>query len=763
MADTALWWFKGEELFLRAGDITWAITALGSQMVRIRVNPGQEWSQPETGHQSWSVMAADDTMIRFASPGLVGQFSFSEARFIWETPEGHLLDQDAAPMSIQADSQMIKSRLYNHYLGGGESTLPVDKRYAKVIFWNRDAAEIHTEFSSSLYQSHPIWWGWSNGHVWGTYVDTGAWVSADFNDSAGVAIQVNSQTFTYYGIYDTTLDGALSRLSRLTGRMPLPPLWALGHHISRWSYQSAQEVLSVAQELRQRQIPCDAIYLDIDYMDGYRIMTWNPDTFRDPQSMIDALHAINFHLVAIVDPGIKVDPQYSLYRSAIDNGMLVTMSDGTVVQGQVWPGESVFPDFFQDKVVDWWASQISQFVSSGVDGIWNDMNEPSLFNTDGHTLPDDAVHKPSDIAISHRQVHNYYGREMARASYQGLLMHDPDIRPFLLSRAGFSGMQQWTAVWTGDNHSLFSALRQMVPMLLSLGLSGQAFAGADVGGFQGDANAELFAKWVAAAVLTPFFRNHSAMGTARQEPWSFGPEVEQQVRHLISWRYRLLPTLYQLFWEAHRIGRPVMRPMLYHYPPADGNDILEDQFLIGPHLLVAPILDVSVQHRAAWIPDGTWYALETGQPYEGPGYIVLHWPMGQLPALVKDNSILFLQTAETSALPLPTRIQWSIRVSQTTEATWYQDDGVSMRYHEGQYNQLDILVSSEAERCIIVTTAKHHGFSSPTAMLDIWVHDPSGRFRQLVVNGMGLDFIRHQNILMSSVPTAWIWQTSETG
>ncbi|PSR29423.1 MAG: alpha-glucosidase [Sulfobacillus benefaciens] len=762
MADSPVWWFHGQELFIRMSGATYGLTALGSRVVKIRVNPDLPTIPVPAVSQNWSIIEDSDTQLKFASGGLLGTVTLSDGTVRWETPEGQLLDQDHNPIRCEhGQTVLTKDRLYSHYLGGGQSALPLDKRGSKVTFWNRDAAEIHTELSDSLYQSHPIWWGWSAGKVWGTYIDSGARITADFTGGNSVCITVESLQFTYYGIYDTHLDGVLSRFSRITGYMPLPPLWALGYQQSRWSYQSADEALTIAKTFRERKIPCDVIYLDIDYMHGYRIFTWDPQNFPDPRGLIHQLHQLQFHVVAIVDPGIKADPDWELYQDAFREHVLVTYHDGSVVQGQVWPGPAVFPDFFNPQVQQWWVHRIALFLDTGIDGIWNDMNEPSLFDTPNHSLPDDAVHKPSpDSVISHRLVHNYYGREMAKASFLGMESHDPDARPFVLSRAGFSELQKWSAIWTGDNHSLFSALRQMIPMLLSLSLSGQPFIGADVGGFQGNCQPELFARWVAAAALTPFFRNHSAMGTTRQEPWSFGPEVERQVAHLIAWRYRLLPTLYQLFWEAHRYGRPIMRPMVYHYENAPQGLMLQDQFLVGSELLVAPILDTAADHRAVWFPDGTWYSLDTSQVFRGAGYDVVQWPLGVLPVFVKDDSLLLVQAPQITALPLPTRIQWMIHLSRGIKTAWYQDDGVSHGYRAGQYNLMEILVELRQDICRITTGIKHQGFPSPTTMVDIWIYDPTLAISQLRFNGVGLDFVRQQDAVFTSVPTAWIWQTS---
>jgi alpha-glucosidase len=762
MAESPVWWFHEQELLVKTSGALYGLTAIGSRVVKIRVNPDLPSIPVPAVSQGWSIIEDDDTSLKFASAGLIGTIDLINGTVRWETPEGHLLDQDHEPLRCENGyTKITKDRLYSHYLGGGESALPLDKSDTKVTFWNRDAAEIHTELSDSLYQSHPVWWGWSQDQVWGTYIESGSRIIADFTDGHLMCITVDAPQFTYYGIYDAHLDGALGRFSRITGYMPLPPLWALGYQQSRWSYQSADEVLAVANTFRERKIPCDVIYLDIDYMDGFRIFTWDPKHFPDPYELTHQLHQLQFHVVAIVDPGIKVDPDWELYRDAIRQQYLVTYRDGAVLQGQVWPGPSVFPDFFNPHVREWWMRRIAQFMDTAIDGIWNDMNEPSLFDTGNHTLPDDSVHKPSpDTMVSHRLVHNYYGREMAKASFLGMEIHNPDARPFVLSRAGFSGLQKWSAIWTGDNHSLFSALRQMIPMLLSLSLSGQPFVGADVGGFQGNCQPELFVRWVAAAALTPFFRNHSAMGTTRQEPWSFGPEVERQVAHLITWRYRLLPTLYQLFWEAHRYGRPIMRPMVYHYGDAPHGLVLQDQFLVGSELLVAPILDTATDHRPVWFPDGVWYSLDASQVFQGPGYEVVQWPLDVLPVFVKDNSLLLVQPPQMTSLPLPTRIQWTIHLSRRVRTSWYQDDGLSNGYRTGQYNLMEMVIELLADVCHITTEAKHQGFPSPTAMVDIWIYDPAVSIAQLRFNGIGLDFVRQQEAVFTSVPTAWIWQTS---
>ncbi len=440
----------------------------------------------------------------------------------------------------------------------------------------------------------------------------------------------------------------LARYTELTGRMSLPPRWALGYHQCRWSYYPDSWVRKLAQEFRARQMPCDAIWLDIDYMDGYRDFTWHPQRFPDPQGLLDALHQQGFRVVTILDPGVKQDPTYHVYQQGARAGYFCTTPDGQVFHGPVWPGMAAFPDFSRAEVRRWWGDLHATLLQVGVDGIWNDMNEPTLT---GHFAPELDVPRGSTLAphvqhgsegqsLPHLALHNAYGSLMAQAAHEALARLRPDTRPFVLTRSAYAGVQRYAALWTGDNSSRWEHLRLAMPMCLNISLSGVAFVGVDVGGFWGNSDAELLTRWMQLGALLPFYRNHSSAHTTHQEPWAFGEPFESINRQYLELRYRLLPYLSTLFYEAAMTGAPIMRPLLWHYLNDPTTWEIEDQFLLGRDLLAAPIYEPGSSARRLYLPTGEWASFWSGERFHGPAWIEARAPLDELPLFVRAGAFL---------------------------------------------------------------------------------------------------------------------------
>jgi alpha-glucosidase len=487
-----------------------------------------------------------------------------------------------------------------------------------------------------------------------------------------------------------TLPDVLRQYTDLTGRIPLPALWALGYHQCRWGYISEADIREVAGELRRRNIPADAIWFDIDYMDGYRVFTWNKRRFPRPDQLTADLAAQGLRAVTIIDPGVKVDPQYEVYREGRRNGYFVRHRNGKEYNGKVWPGRSAFPDFHAPAAGEWWAGNVRRWLADyGISGIWNDMNEPA--STDMSGPIEDTLH--ADGKLPHASARNTYALQMARATYQGMLQHDPDSRPFILTRAAFSGAQAVTALWCGDNSALWEHMAGSLPMLLNMGLSGMPFVGVDLGGFEGDTHAELLARWTQVGALYPFCRNHAMSGTARQEPWQFGPEIEAICRRYIEFRYQLLPYLYNLFYQAARTGVPIMRPLVWHYPKDATTFNLNDQFMLGPDLLVAPILLPGLCARTVYLPKGTWYRWRAGghagqadadiESFEGPAHVTADAPLEEMPLFVRGGALIPMWplAQHTGAI---NRAGLSLHVwPGKGQLDFYEDDGRTRAYERG--------------------------------------------------------------------------------
>ncbi|RPJ44211.1 MAG: alpha-glucosidase, partial [Candidatus Latescibacterota bacterium] len=453
--------------------------------------------------------------------------------------------------------------------GTGEVPGPLLRSGRRTTLWNFDAYGWDDD-AAHLYQSHP--WVLAvrrDGTSFGLLFDT-TWRS--HIDLAGdILFLSDGPPFAVIAIERDSPAEVVRALAELTGRMPLPPLWALGYHQCRYSYFPDERLREIGREFRNRDIPCDVLWADIDYMDAYRSFTFHPTRFPDPLGLNEDLHGRGFRTVWILDPGILAEDGYGIYDSGREKRVWVERQGGEPYTGRVWPGTCVFPDFTNSVARAWWADLVSGFLGSGADGVWIDMNEPAIFDVWEKTMPLSSVHR-ADAALggpdTHARYHNVYGMLMARATREGMAAARPNTRPFVLTRANHLGGQREAASWSGDNRADWYHLDASIPTVLNLGLSGQPFSGADIGGFAGDGDGDLFARWMGIGALLPFARGHSEKGTIDKEPWAFGPEVEAVCREALRRRYRLLPYLYTVFREASVTGLPVARP-LFFADPAD--------------------------------------------------------------------------------------------------------------------------------------------------------------------------------------------------
>ena len=599
--------------------------------------------------------------------------------------------------------------------GLGERTGSMNKRGQAFPIWNIDPHKGHDFHTVTMYTSIPFYLCYSiaDGRVYGVLIDHTGRIEMDIgkSDAHILSATVAGDSLVAYFFTGPTAADVLRQYSTLTGHMPLPPRWAIGYHQSRWGHASARDVREVAAQLRERRHPCDAIWLDIDYMDGYRGFTWDHNTFPHPKQMSAELHAQGLHLVTILDPGIKVDGQYAVYQHGIEEDMFCRMPDNTLFTGSVWPGACHFPDFSRQKVRRWWGDLYKTLLDAGVDGIWNDMNEPALTNwsaeeklsvhLESNTMPDQVVHQaggddptgPDGSAVSHQFFHNAYGMEMARSTYNGLSRLRPDSRPFVLTRSGTAGMQRYAALWTGDNWSRWQDILMAIPMCLNLSMSGVPFVGIDIGGFWESSSGELLVRFAQLGALLPFCRNHSAITSVRQEPWTFGEPYESAFRTAIETRYRLLPYLYTLFREASRSGAPIVRPLYYHYPQDEQARDVEDELLVGDTLLSAPIYMPGVTSRRVYLPQGVWFDYWSGEEYPGAGWSDLPAPLERWPLLVRGDSILpsgplMQYTSERPTDPLT--FTCYMATDALANYTLYEDDGASQAYRDGSFAETRI-------------------------------------------------------------------------
>ncbi len=619
-----------------------------------------------------------------------GTARWSDDRIWFEDPEGNVIAADAEPMTLTGESdpfavpvtgggpRVVKQRAPGErFFGCGERTSGLEKTGSHQVFWNVDPPQGHTASFNNLYTSIPFVVSLVDGRAHGVLFDSTHRVEIDLAkaDPERVTYTAAGGDLVYYVILGPTPRELLDRYTALTGRTPMPPRWALGNQQSRWSYMSEAELRRIAGEFRSRGIPCDVLYLDIDYMDGYRVFTWDAERFPDPSGMIASLGEDGYRVVTIVDPGVKADQGYDVYREGRARGFFCLTRNGDEYRNVVWPGICAFPDFSSADVREWWGSLHAGLLDAGIAGVWCDMNEPALFVPLQSTMPDDVVHRGDDRPRHHVEVHNAYGQWMAQAAREGLERLRPDRRPFVISRAGYAGLQRHAVQWTGDNSSWWEHLWMGMPQLQNLGLSGIAWCGVDIGGFFGDCNGELLARWTEFGAFQPFCRNHSAMGTAAQEPWAFGEPWESICRDLLRLRMRLLPYLYTAFEECHRTGAPVLRPLLFEFPDDPVTYTADDQFMVGAALLVAPITRPGLEHRHVYLPTGKWQQWWTGETITGPAHVLAHAPLGQPAVYVRSNTPIplgdpIMHTGEASGLT------WRVFVSPGSgSAALYEDAG----------------------------------------------------------------------------------------
>jgi alpha-glucosidase len=584
--------------------------------------------------------------------------------------------------------------------GLGETTGPMNKRGLIREFWNVDVRG-HTPVMHAglrnMYLSIPFAISLRDGRAAGIFWDNPGRQLWDIGQTQFDRWQMKAASgeIDVYFFLGPFCGEILERYTELTGRMPLPPLWGLGYHQCRYSYESRARVEEVARTFRGKQIPCDAIYLDIHHMDEHRVFTFGP-SFPKAAKMAAQLSDIGFKLVAIVDPGVKDDPAFPVLQRGRALGAFIKAPGGKGDYiGQVWPGAVRFPDFLNAKTRRWWGTEQAVFQQIGIAGFWNDMNEPADFSGKKKELPGNCWHSSDCGRLRHADVHNAYGLQMARASYEGALEHQPLRRPFTITRAGYAGVQRYAVVWTGDNHSSWEHLADSVQMLLNLSLSGVPFCGADAGGFIDNTTGELMARWIQLAAFTPFFRNHSNIGTIDQEPWAFGPKIEEICKRHIELRYALLPYFYALLVQAHRHGTPVIRPMFWQFQNDPDAVAASDQFMLGADLLVAPILRQGAKARSVYLPAGIWFDFWTGEELRGGKHVVAVTGLETLPLFVRAGAMLpMIPVQQYTSEKEPETVTLHIWPGSGTELNWYEDDGVSLDCSAGAFHERRIALGT---------------------------------------------------------------------
>lgn len=720
---------QGQKISFRTTNAWGEIMAYTPAVIRIRLDKkplGKDFSyavirQPENIKVQISQSATEIVLLTDSLKSVIYKKPFSVAFF---TPEGKLISQDEKGLQNSWVGEEItaykKMQEGERFIGLGEKTGNLDRRGNGYTNWNYDAFGYSTG-QDPLYSSIPFYIGIHHDVNYGIFLDNT--YQTDFNFGASndrfSSFSAQGGELNYYFIYHQKVADIIGSYTALTGRMKMPPLWSLGYQQNRYSYYPDTEVFRIAQTLREKKIPADGITLDIHYMDQYKLFTWDKSRFSDPVAMNKKLLEMGFRTTVIVDPGIKVEKGYTAYEDGLKAGIFVKYADSSNFSAQVWPGWCHFPDFTLPKGRDWWKEKIRFFSANGVDGIWNDMNEIASW---GQKMPSNIIFNYDGALASHKQAHNVYGMQMARASYEGAVAATGK-RPFNLTRAGYAGLQRYTAIWTGDNRSEEDHMLLGVRLLSSLGLSGVPFTGMDIGGFTGNPTVSLYARWIQIGAFNPYFRNHSAVNTKSSEPWSYGEEVTEISRNYINLRYRLLPYLYATFNEATRTGLPVVRSLAidHTFDPKVYDGEFQNEFMFGQAFLVAPF-ESTKNFGNVYFPKGKWYNLYTGEQEQGNTEKIIRLSLNKLPVYVKESSIIPMQSLiqTTAEKPSDTLTIHVYKGDVNNHFIYYEDDGETFNYEKNDFYQRTISYLA-AERKIVFGTVKG-SFTSKFKQVKLMFH-----------------------------------------
>jgi alpha-glucosidase len=691
--------------------------------------PTPRWTLTETSG-SVTVLTDEVEVVISRSPLLI---EFRDAR------THQPINSDERPMAYDAKGQLAplqfdpkagnfiavskKLGFDEHFYGLGEKAARLDKRRGYFVNWNSDTPG-YTEGKDPIYQTIPFYIGLQRGAAYGIFFDNSYRSYFDFGRSSQQRVWFGAEggEINYYFFYGPSIKKILGRYADLTGHMSLPPMWALGNQQSRWSYYPDTMVEEVARQYREHDLPLDVIHLDIDYMLGYRVFTFDPARFPNPKALAEKLGRQGIKLVTIVDPGVKHTTlkgapvsRYFVFDEGLEKNYFQHRNNGELFVPRVWPGESAFVDYTLPEARRWWGDLHRVYTDNGIAGIWNDMNEPSDFVDQTGKNQLDVVSDDEGQKTTHAKNRNTFALLMARATYEGLERLRPDGRPYVITRAAYAGIQRYATMWTGDTNSTWEALALNIPMFTTLGLSGEPFVGSDIGGFIGRGNGELLVRSYQVSFLAPFCRNHKEIDSYDQEPWRFGKYYEDIIRKYLKLRYELLPFLYATLEEAHRTGVPLFRPLLLNYQDDASTYNIDDQFMIGDSLLVAPIMKPDVTRRLVYLPAGTWYDYWTNKKYSGGTMITVDAPLDTVPMLVRAGAMIPTTLPRNYVRENPSdAITFNIYPDDKGQASGqlYEDDGTSPAYKRGMYRRTSVSARREGLR-FVVTVEKPEGQYDP--------------------------------------------------
>jgi alpha-glucosidase len=706
------------------------ITVYDHHTIRIQVsNEGSFSPNPyavvmEPKNTSFEIDETSDA-VQLKTDTMIIELNLHPFCLTFKTLEGKIINQDDSAFAVSWLGTEVtnykKIQKDEKFVGLGEKTGNLNRFGKAYTNWNTDYFAYGVN-DDPLYLSVPFYIGLHNNLSYGIFFDNTHKTVFNFGASNNRFIYYSAESgdMDYYFFHDENVSKIIEAYTNLTGKMAMPPLWSLGFQQCRYSYYPESEVLTLADNFRNKNMPADVIYLDIHHMDKYKVFTFDGEKFPDPKSMIQKLKEKGFRVVVIMDPGIKTDKGYAPFDEGKEKNLFVTYPDGEIYEAQVWPGWCAFPDFTKPEARTWWAEKMEYYREAGVDGYWTDMNEPASW---GQFTPNLIDFHYEGEHVSHRKARNVYGMQMARSAMEGSLLQNPKERPFILTRSGFSGIQRFAAAWTGDNVSSDEHMLAGIRLVNSLGLSGISFAGYDVGGFAGEPSKSLYARWISIAAFAPLFRAHSMINTADSEPWAFGEEVEEISRNYMKLRYKLLPTIYSAFHASCLTGLPVAKSLAIDYPHDNlvFDSAFQNQYTFCDTLLVAPVESYK-EITKVYLPKGDWYYLFDSKSYHGNQVIYQDCPTSYLPVFVKAGSFLALQSdishsGEKNDGIL--RLHFYFGYEDSTYCH-YEDDGISHSYTKGDYFKRKISWIGNEKKIVFDTPMGN--FESGFKKIKLYIH-----------------------------------------
>jgi len=703
------------------GEKVW-IDFIRSDVVRLKISQNGIMDARPTG-----AVINDDfgpVPFEFARNDTVLVLSTQETRFVVNLKafsfDIYRADGSVVVKSIPGKAYMSLNDLWavtrvkkpeDSFLGFGEKTAYLNHNGQYLQMWNADMyGEMYDPFRipgvgkieganeswnnlfhDPLYISIPLYYHLpadNPGLASASFIDNGYHLHYDLTAADTLKVVGEGGQLTEYFFAGPSIKKILSEYTDLTGRMKAPPLWALGHHQCRWYDYVEKDIYDLADNYRSKKIPNDVFWLDIDYMNGFRVFTWDYRKFPDPLRLSRDLNDRGFRLVTIIDPGIKYDPGYTVFEEGREQNLFCKTVSGKIYTGKVWPGLSAFPDFVRGETRDWWAKLIARHaLNSELSGIWIDMNEPAI-----EKAPKDQMRFDRDGAdYEHERYHNQYGFLMARATDEGLLRARPGVRSFVLSRSGFAGIQRYAANWTGDNPVTWGQFAVNIPMNCNLGISGQPFTGSDI---RSGGDEELFIRWYEYAVFYPFCRNHSG-----DYPWVHGRRAEDCIRKAIEFRYRILPYLYTAMMRATETSEPVMRPLVFDFQGDRTATDVSDQFMFGEHILVAPVMKKGTVERTLYLPPGDWYRFGEPGHLSGQQTITARAPIDECPVYVRAGAVIpTAPLVQSTAMYKPEEIILNVYIPVADGeyvSYLHEDDGITYTYLDGACYKTELRVSRE--------------------------------------------------------------------